>query len=77
MDNTQQKEDIVLGTHVEAADDKGIDYDKLVDKFGCSRMTPELLEQIERCTGKKAHRFLRRGMFFCHRDLDITLNLYE
>ena len=42
-ENTEKKEDIVLGTHVEAADDKGIDYDKLVDKFGCSRMTPELL----------------------------------
>ena len=43
-ENTQQKEDIVLGTYVEAADEKGIDYDKLVDKFGCSRMNPQLLE---------------------------------
>ena len=81
MENTQQKveekEDVVTGTHIEAANDTGIDYDKLVDKFGCSRMNPELLAQIEKLTGHTAHRFLRRGMFFCHRDLDITLKLYE
>ena len=36
----KEGEDIVMGTHVEAATDAGIDYDKLVDKFGCSHMTP-------------------------------------
>ena len=60
-----------------AASDKGIDYDKLVDKFGCSKMTAELIEKIEKLTGEKPHRFIRRGMFFCHRDLDICLDAYE
>jgi len=40
-------------------------------------MTEELKNQIEKCTGKKPHRFIRRGMFFCHRDLDLCLNAYE
>ena len=40
-------------------------------------MTPELIAQVEKITGEKPHRFIRRGMFFCHRDLDICLNGYE
>ena len=71
------EEDLVTGTEVQAASDKGIDYDKLIVKFGCSKMTPELIAQFEKCTGEKPHRFIRRGMFFCHRDLDVCLNAYE
>jgi len=69
--------DIVTGTNVQAASDTGINYLKLIDDFGCSAMTPELIAKFERITGEKAHRFIRRGMFFCHRDLDICLDLYE
>eukprot|EP01034_Spumella_vulgaris_P035153 gene35153-43339_t len=32
---------------------------------------------MERLTGKKVHRFLRRGIFFSHRDLSHMLDLYE
>jgi hypothetical protein len=46
-DTTDITEDIVTGTEVIAASDKGIDYDKLVDKFGCTKMTPELITKIE------------------------------
>jgi len=60
-----------------AASDKGIDYDKLVEKFGCYKMTGELIAKIEKLTGEKAHRFIRRNIFFCHRDLDVCLNNYE
>lgn len=73
----EELEDIVTGTEVIAASDRGIDYAKLMDKFGCNAMTPELIEKIERCTEDKAHRFIRRGMFYCHRDLDICLDAYE
>ena len=62
---------------MKAGSDKGIDYDKLIDKFGCSRITPELISQIERITGEKAHRWIRRGIFFCHRDLNVCLDAYE
>jgi uncharacterized membrane protein YqiK len=54
-----------------------IDYDKLVDQFGSSRITPELLQRLEQVTAKKSgiplHRFLRRNIFFSHRDLDQLL----
>lgn len=32
---------------------------------------------MERITGRKCHRFLRRGLFFSHRDLSQLLDLYE
>lgn len=77
QDVVEDGEDIVTGTEVSAATDKGIDYDKLVDKFGCTKMNPELIAKIAKLTGKKPHRFIRRGMFFCHRDLDVCLKAYE
>ena len=69
--------DVVTEFEVKAGSDKGIDYDKLIDKFGCSRITPELISQIERVTGERAHRWIRRGIFFCHRDLNVCLDAYE
>jgi len=69
--------DSVTMDNVTAATNKGIDYDKLIDKFGCDRLTKELIERIEKVTGRRAHRFIRRGIFFCHRDLDVILRTYE
>jgi len=60
---------------VEAED--GIDYDKLIKQFGCQPITQDLIERMERLTGKRAHRFLRRGLFFSHRDLKELLDAYE
>lgn len=70
-------EDLVSAFGITAASDKGIDYDKLIAKFGCSPMNDELKQKIEVLTGKKPHRFIRRNIFFCHRDLDVILNKYE
>lgn len=39
------------------------------ERFGCEKITPEIIERLEKCTGQKAHPLLRRGMFFSHRDL--------
>eukprot|EP00920_Eleutheroschizon_duboscqi_P037823 GHVT01090569.1.p1 GENE.GHVT01090569.1~~GHVT01090569.1.p1 ORF type:complete len:448 (+),score=104.78 GHVT01090569.1:742-2085(+) len=57
--------------------DDAIDYDKLVRQFGCSKITNEQIERMERLSGARAHRFLRRGLFFSHRDLDQLLGAYE
>jgi len=73
----EESKDEVTPFLIAAEKDTGIDYDKLVDRFGCSRMTDELREKIERLTGRKPHRFIRRNIFFCHRDLDLILNRYE
>ena len=59
---------------VKGAGDKGIDYDKLIDQFGSQRITDQLVEKFERITGAKAHPWIRRGIFFSHRDLDLILD---
>ncbi|KAF9483868.1 tryptophanyl-tRNA synthetase [Pholiota conissans] len=56
---------------------QAIDYDKLVDQFGTRRVEAKLLERFEKLTGHRPHVFLRRGMFFSHRELDKILDRYE
>jgi tryptophanyl-tRNA synthetase len=36
-----------------------------------------MLQRIEKLSEMKAHRFLRRGIFFCQRDLPEMLDFYE
>ncbi|KPI35738.1 Tryptophan--tRNA ligase, cytoplasmic [Cyphellophora attinorum] len=54
-----------------------VDYEKLTRDFGATRITPELLERFERVTGRKPHRFMRRGIVLSHRELDVILDRYE
>lgn len=61
------EEDIVTPWTVSAASAKGVDYDKLIVKFGVSRLEGSQLDRFERLTGHKAHHLLRRGVFFAHR----------
>jgi tryptophanyl-tRNA synthetase len=53
-----------------------IDYEKLVKGFGTKHIDQKLLERIKKHTGE-LHPFLRRKIFFSHRDLDWILNEYE
>merc|ERR1719507_2944954 len=71
------EEDEVNPWDVKASSDKGIDYDKLIVKFGSSAVDKALLERLERVTGKKPHHFLRRGVFFSHRDMNMVLDMVE
>ncbi|XP_008211616.1 tryptophan--tRNA ligase, cytoplasmic [Nasonia vitripennis] len=70
-------EDVVTPWNVESATDDGVDYDKLIKRFGSSKIDEELISRFEKITGKKAHHFLRRGIVFSHRDMHTILNLYE
>ncbi|KAK7197664.1 tryptophanyl-tRNA synthetase [Novymonas esmeraldas] len=54
-----------------------VNYEKLIKDFGCQSIDERLLERVERLTGKKPHHFLRRGIFFSHRDLGLILDAYE
>ncbi|GJD07793.1 Tryptophan--tRNA ligase, cytoplasmic [Galdieria sulphuraria] len=54
-----------------------IDYDKLIEQFGSQKIDSELLNKMESLTGRPLHPFLRRGIFFSHRDLQEILQLYE
>ncbi len=53
-----------------------IDYDKIINDFGVSRIDTKILERLKKHT-KEIHPFLRRNIFFAHRDLDFILNEYE
>ena len=36
-----------------------------------------MIARFEKTTGHRAHHWLRRGLFFSHRDLDVLLTKYE
>lgn len=54
-----------------------VNYDKLIKDFGSQPIDQTLIERIERVTKKPVHHFLKRGIFFSHRDLHAVLDLYE
>ncbi|KAF2202293.1 tryptophanyl-tRNA synthetase [Delitschia confertaspora ATCC 74209] len=64
-----------------ATDDQGnvlaFDYEAISKKWATNLIDKALLERFERVTGHKPHRWLRRGLFFSHRDLDRILDTYE
>ncbi|KAF2475237.1 Nucleotidylyl transferase [Lindgomyces ingoldianus] len=64
-----------------ATDEQGntlaFDYAAISAKWNTSLINSTLLERFERVTGRKPHRWLRRGLFFSHRDLDRILDIYE
>ncbi|CAG9834336.1 unnamed protein product [Diabrotica balteata] len=74
---TEHDDDVVDPWTVTSTKDTGVDYDKLIKRFGCSKIDQELLDRFERVTGKKVHHLLRRGIFFSHRDMHLILTNYE
>lgn len=55
----------------------GIDYDYLVKFFGTQELKKEHLDKFQKITGKELHPFLKRGIFFSHRDFDVLLDYLE
>lgn len=53
-----------------------VDYDRLIKDFGIKPIDEKLLKRIEKIAGE-IHPFLRRGIFFAHRDLEKILDCYE
>jgi tryptophanyl-tRNA synthetase len=50
----------------------------MLDRKWATKLIDEaLLQRFESLTGKKPHRWLRRGLFFSHRDFDKILDRYE
>ena len=50
-----------------SAPDRVIDYDKLINQFGCQRIDAAIVDRIAHLTRRPPHRFLSRGIFFAHR----------
>ena len=72
-----EDDDLVTPWTVSTKSASGIDYDKLIVKFGSERITDQHLARLEKATGTKPHHFLTRGIFFSHRDLDFILKNHE
>ena len=70
-------EQVVTPWDVAGGADGKIDYAKLVNDFGCQVIDDALIKRIEKVTSTKAHPFLRRGLFFAHRELDQIVTAYE
>lgn len=78
-ESTEKNEDMVVDPFTVSGK---IDYTKLVDDFGSKVIDPSLLARLEELTVKRGtvpnlHRFLRRNIFFSHRDLEIILDQVE
>lgn len=55
-----------------------VDYDKLIKDFGTSPLNDKILEKLQKLSkGRELHHFLRRKIFFSHRDLDKVLKELE
>lgn len=72
-----KEEDVVDPWTVESASEKGIDYERLIVKFGSQRITDEIKQRMQRLIQKPLHHFITRDIFFSHRDMDPLLDLYE
>ncbi|XP_048831554.1 tryptophan--tRNA ligase, cytoplasmic [Brienomyrus brachyistius] len=75
--SANNEEDFVDPWTVSSNSATGVDYDKLIVRFGSNKIDQELVDRIEKAIGQKAHRFLRRGIFFSHRDMHQVLDAYE
>jgi tryptophanyl-tRNA synthetase len=54
-----------------------VDYNKLIINFGTERIDRDLIIKFEKITGKEAHPWLRRGIFFTHRGLNTILDALD
>jgi tryptophanyl-tRNA synthetase len=60
-------EDVVTPWSVTSNSATGIDYDKLIVRFGSSRIDTTLITRMESIIKQPVHHFIRRGIFFSHR----------
>ena len=75
--NGADGDQVVTPWDVSGGTDGKIDYKKLVEQFGCQWIDEKLIERIERLTKMPAHPFLKRGIFFAHRSVATSKNIFR
>eukprot|EP01100_Stratorugosa_tubuloviscum_P013336 TRINITY_DN6625_c0_g1_i1.p1 TRINITY_DN6625_c0_g1~~TRINITY_DN6625_c0_g1_i1.p1 ORF type:complete len:459 (-),score=195.99 TRINITY_DN6625_c0_g1_i1:127-1503(-) len=75
--SNEQSNQQIVNPWVVQADEKGVDYEKLIRDFGSERISNDLLLRIEKLTNSRCHTFLRRGYFFSHRSFIELLDAFE
>lgn len=58
-------------------DENGVDYNKLIQEFGTTPISSEIITKIQQITNQPVHPLLRRGTYFSHRSLDQLLTDIE
>lgn len=71
------EEDFVDPWTVTSKSATGVNYVKLIERFGCSHIDDALIQRFEKVAGKPVHPLIRRAIFFSHRDLHTLLNMVE
>jgi tryptophanyl-tRNA synthetase len=54
-----------------------MEWEKFEEVSGATPISAELGERFARVTGHQPHRFMRRNLVHCHRQLDMILDRYE
>jgi tryptophanyl-tRNA synthetase len=76
MDQFNTDKLIVSHDKVETTNKNGINYQKVVQQFGCQLIDSNLLQKIKTVTKQdKLHPFLEKNIFFAHRDLDKLMDI--
>lgn len=70
-------DDVITPWEVTSKSATGVNYDKIVMKFGSELITDDLLKKFEEATSTKPHYFLTRRIFFSHRDVENILKLHK
>ncbi|KHN95589.1 tryptophanyl-tRNA synthetase [Metarhizium album ARSEF 1941] len=52
-------------------------HDEFIASSNAQRIDQKLLDRFAQLTGRKPHRYLRRGIVFSHRDLHLILDRYQ
>jgi hypothetical protein len=59
--------DIGRGIHEKVYMKGGVDYDKLVERFGCKVIDDALRKKMEEVTKKPLHTLIKRGVIYSHK----------
>ncbi|ORD98384.1 SYW [Hepatospora eriocheir] len=76
-DSKEEEPTKITPFHVENKNKKAINYDHVIELFGCLKIQHSLFEEFSRITGKKLHRFMRRELCYAHRDFNVLLKHVE
>ncbi|XP_025016949.1 tryptophan--tRNA ligase, cytoplasmic [Tetranychus urticae] len=75
--DVEKDEDLVTPWDVVSKSETGVDYEKLISRFGCSRIDSDLIARMAKLINGPVHHLLKRQIFFSHRDLNKILDRYE
>ncbi|KAJ5076939.1 tryptophan--tRNA ligase cytoplasmic [Anaeramoeba ignava] len=72
----EEVKQVVTTTKV-VAGKEGVDYVKIVEEFGMQLITDPMIEKMGKLSKTPLHHWIKRGLFFSHRNLDQLLDKYE